>query len=413
MPRRKILFIAEAVTLAHVGRALTLAATLDRSQYDIHFACAEGYEFCFKDNDFTRWRITSISSQQFLSALAEGKPVYDEATLAGYVAEDQRLLKEVGPDLVVGDFRLSLSVSARLAGIPYVALINAYWSPYVMLRYTVPNIPLTARLPIPIANALFRMARPIAFGLHTVPLNRVRRKAGLPSLGFDLNRVYTDADYTLYADVPELFPPSELPANHRFIGPVLWSPPVPLPDWWDNFPAGRPLVYLTLGSSGQGELLPAALKALAGLPITVIAATAGKIALSEVPENAYVADFLPGEEAARRASLVICNGGSPTSQQALVAGVPVIGIASNLDQFLNMQGVTAAGAGALLRADRFDAAALARTVQAMLASQDAANAARRIAAIFGKYDAGAQFKLLLSEILTSARSESRPARGYT
>jgi UDP:flavonoid glycosyltransferase YjiC (YdhE family) len=413
MPRKKILFIAEAVTLAHVGRALTLAAALDRAQYDIHFACAEGYDFCFKDTVFTRWPINSISSRQFLAALAEGKPVYDEATLAGYVEEDLRLLKDISPDLVVGDFRISLSVSARLAGVPYITLSNAYWSPYVPRRYTVPNIPITAKLPIPIANALFRMVRPIAFGLHTLPLNRVRRKAGLPSLGFDLNRVYTDADYTLYADVPELFPPCALPDNHRFIGPVLWSPPIPLPDWWHKLPSERPVIYMTLGSSGQGELLPAALQALAGLPVTVIAATAGKIAIQAVPDNARVVDFLPGEEAARRASLVICNGGSPTSQQALVAGVPVIGIASNLDQFLNMQGVTEAGAGALLRADRFNAAELADTVKTMLGSRDAAIAARQLATTFGNYDAGAQFKSLLSEILTNTEAESRLVRGHT
>jgi UDP:flavonoid glycosyltransferase YjiC (YdhE family) len=132
----------------------------------------------------------------------------------------------------------------------------------------------------------------------------------------------------------------------------------------------------------------------------VIAATAGKVAVSNVPENARVADYLPGEEAARRASLVICNGGSPTSQQALVAGVPVIGIASNLDQFLNMQGITAAGAGALLRADRFDAAALARCVETMLQNPQATTAASRIAGDFARYDAAEKFNCLLSEILT-------------
>jgi len=398
MPRKKILFVAEAVTLAHVGRALTLAATLDRSQYEIHFACADGYDLCFKGTDFTRWPIHSISSSQFLAALAEGKPVYDEATLAGYVDEDRRLLEQIRPDVVVGDFRLSLSISARLAKIPYISLINAYWSPYVRQSYTVPNIPLTRQLPLGLANTLFRLARPIAFGMHSMPLNKVRRKAGLPSLGFDLNRVYTDADYTLYADVPELFQPVAMPANHRFIGSVLWSPPVPVPDWWDKLPAERPLIYVTLGSSGQGELLPGVLKALGGLPVIVMAATAGKIALSDVPQNAFVADFLPGEEAARRASLVICNGGSPTTQQGLVAGVPVIGIAGNLDQFLNMQGVVNAGAGALLRADRFDPSELTRKVKSMLDNPMPTNAARKLAATFAQYDAGAQFNAILKQI---------------
>ncbi|WP_229208114.1 glycosyltransferase [Duganella sp. Root198D2] len=401
MQRKKILFVAEAVTLAHVGRPLALSASLDRTEYEVHFACADRYGFCFEGADLVRWTIHSIPNQQFLQALADGKPVYDAATLAGYVEEDLQLLRQVRPDVVVGDFRLSLSISARLAGVPYVSLINAYWSPFVEQEYIVPSLPLTRFLPIPLANALFKLARPLAFALHTIPLNKVRRRHGLPSLGWDLNRVYTDADYTLYADVPELFPPHDLPANHAFIGPVLWSPPLPLPNWWDQLPAGRPLVYVTVGSSGHGALLPGVLRALAGLPLTVLAATVGMVKLDAVPDNARVADFLPGEEAARRAALVICNGGSPTSHQALAAGVPLVGIAGNLDQFLNMQGIVAAGAGALLRADRFDEAALRQAVEGLLATPAASAAARQLMVIFGNYRSSESFSKLLSKILTT------------
>jgi len=410
MPRKKILFVAEAVTLAHVGRPLALAATLDRSQYEVHFACAAGYEFCFDGADLVRWPIHSISSKQFLQALADGKPVYDQATLSGYVEQDLQLLQQIKPDIVVGDFRLSLSISARLAGVPYIALINAYWSPYVRQQYTVPSLPLTRFLPIPLANALFKLARPLAFALHTIPLNRVRRRHGLPSLGWDLNRIYSDADYTLYADVAQLFHPENMPASHAFIGPVLWSPPQAFPPWWDSLPADRPIVYVTVGSSGHGALLPAALKALAGLPVTVLAATVGRVVLDEVPENVRAADFLPGEEAARRSALVICNGGSPTSHQALAAGVPVVGIASNLDQFLNMRAIVDAGAGALLRADRFDGAQLKQAVESLLATPAATTAARELQGIFESYTASEAFSKLLSKILTRADVDSNMAR---
>lgn len=399
MQRKKILFVAEAVTLAHVGRGIALASTLDPEQFEVHFACADGYDFCFKDCNFTRWPIKSISSEQFLQALAAGKPVYSEATLTSYAVEDIRLLGAIQPDLIVGDFRLSLSISARLAEIPYVSLTNAYWSPYVRPHYAVPNIPLTKILPIHIANALFRMVRPVAFASHSLPLNRVRRKFGLPTLGLDVRRVYTDADYTLYMDVPELFPAFGMPDNHAYLGPVIWSTPSAPPSWWDTLPEDKPLVYVTLGSSGQGKLLPLVLEALASLPVTVLAATAGNVKLDNIPSNAHVADYLPGEEAARRSSLVICNGGSPTSQQALAAGVPVVGIASNLDQFLNMHGVAKAGAGVLLRADRFNGARLQKVVRAMLGEPRTGDAAKVVAQSFGRYDAGARFKELLPKML--------------
>ncbi|MGH8854785.1 MAG: nucleotide disphospho-sugar-binding domain-containing protein, partial [Telluria sp.] len=396
--RRKILFVAEAVTLAHVGRVITLAQGLDPQHFDVHVACADGYDFAFQGCGFTRWPIKSIPSQQFLDALAEGKPVYDEATLARYVDDDLALLAQVRPDVVVGDFRLSLSVSARLAKLPYVSLINAYWSPYTEPRYRVPHIPLTRFLPVPVADLLFRAARPIAFALHARPLNAVRRKHGLPALGSDLRRVYTDADRTLYADAAELFPPIGMPVEHSYIGPVTWSPPIPVPDWWNELPQDKPVVYVTLGSSGQGQLLPLVLEALADLPVTVLAATAGNIDLATVPANARVARFLPGDLAARRAGLVVCNGGAPTCHQALLAGVPVLGIAANLDQFLNMDGITRSGAGILLRADRLTCFQVRAAAQALLADPAARNAAQDVARVFATYDAHARFLAVIDSL---------------
>ncbi|USX19135.1 glycosyltransferase [Oxalobacteraceae bacterium OTU3REALA1] len=405
MEPKKILFMAEAVTLAHVGRPLALAATLDRGRYDVHIACAPGYEMFFKGSNVRSWGITSISSARFLAALAAGKPVYDAATLRRYVEDDLRVLKELRPDVVIGDFRLSLSISARLAGVPYVGLINAYWSPYVRQHYRVPAIGLSRVLPIAIADRLFKLARPLAFALHSVPLNQVRRAYGLPPLGHDLRRVYTDADHVLYADIPEMFPATNMPSTHGYLGPVTWSPPTELPHWWDALPHGRPIVYVTLGSSGQAALLPRVLQALAPLPVSVIAATAGNVgmgamgAMGTVPPNAHVAAYLPGTAAARRSSLVICNGGSPTSQQALSACVPVLGIAGNLDQYLNMHGVVASGAGALLRSDRLSEDALRRAAVDLLEQPGAKASARKVAEQFVRYDAGARLSGLLLKLL--------------
>ncbi|MBY0556575.1 MAG: glycosyl transferase family 1, partial [Burkholderiaceae bacterium] len=124
MVRKKILFVAEAVTLAHVGRPLALSRMLSPQHYDCHFACAPAYAEFVPDGPMQYWPLASISSARFLAALAAGKPVYDVATLQRYVQDDRRLLERVAPDAVIGDFRLSLAVSARLLRVPYIGLIN-------------------------------------------------------------------------------------------------------------------------------------------------------------------------------------------------------------------------------------------------------------------------------------------------
>lgn len=373
-----VLFMAEAATLAHVARPLFLAGCLDPARYRSLMACDSRVRWLTDKYPFETLPLRSQPSGRFIEALAKGRPLYDADTLENYVRDDLATIEKVQPDLVVGDFRLSLSVSARLAKLPYLAIANAYWSPYAKMRYRVPSLPLTRFLPIPVADALFNLARPAAFAYHCLPLDRVRREHGLAPLGFDLRRIYCDGDRVLYADLPELFPLRLPPPEHRFLGPIVWSPPVPEPPWWDAAGTGKPMVYVTLGSSGMAQLLPGLLAALASLPITVLVATAGHELAGAAPANALVADYLPGEEAARRSRLVICNGGSPTSQQALAAGVPVIGIATNLDQFLNMAAIEAAGAGLTLRADRFGARKLRDAVRGMLNGPHATDAARRL-----------------------------------
>lgn len=376
--RRRILFVGEAVTLAHVSRPFVLAKSLDPAQYDVHLACDPRFNKLLGPLPFPHHAIRTIPSQRFLDALARGSPVYDTQTLREYVAADRGLLAELKPDLVVGDFRLSLSVGARLAGVPYATITNAYWSPYARQRWPLPDLPMNRFLGVGLAKVLFRLVRPLAFATHCVPLNRVRRENGLPKLGADLRRIYTDADYVLYADVPELVPVYDAPPNHLYLGPVLWSPAVDRPPWWDDLPADRPIVYVTLGSSGRSDLLAMVLKALADLPVTVIAATAGRVKLGEVPSNAFVADYLPGEAAAARAAVVICNGGSPTTQQALAAGKPVIGLAGNLDQHLNMSAVERADAGVLLRAAKTRETAVREAVSRVISQPSYSHAAARM-----------------------------------
>ncbi len=173
---------------------------------------------------------------------------------------------------------------------------------------------------------------------------------------------------------------------------MVWSPALALPE----LPAGdRPLIYVTLGSSGKVDVLPSVLSALARLPVRVLLATAGRAA-PQLPDNVTARDFVPGDQAARRAHLTITNGGSATSYQALAEGCPVLGVASNLDQYLTIE---RSGAGRLLRAGGLNAEQVTHAVEHMLGDSGYKQRATAVAADFAQWDSAARFRAFVAEVV--------------
>lgn len=388
----RILFFGEAVTLAHVARPYVLASALDSGCHEIHFATSPAYRWLLKESACRFHELDCQPTAHFLAAILRGRPVVDADTLARHVRSDLALIERVQPDLIIGDFRLSLAVSAPLARVPYAALVNAHWSPYARLpHWPVPENPLTHRLGVGLAQKAFDHLRPLIFKAHCRPMNSLRRRYGLPVLP-NLQSVYTQADHTLYVDAPGFVPTvGKLPPQHHFLGPVLWSPPVPPPPWWGKWARDRRTVYVTLGSSGQTDALPAVLQGLARLDANILLATAGRRQEIDLPKSCYVAEYLPGELAAQAADLVVCNGGSATVYQALAAGRPVLGLASNMDQQMTMALTEWHGAGQALRPERLRPAAVTDAAGHLLVDSGARAAARRLAELFARHDARAAF----------------------
>lgn len=377
--RRKILFFAEGATLAHVARPYVLASALDRARFEVVFARPPGYAWLTDKADFRVMDLACQPGEVFVRRLERGAPLYDFPTLKRYLRQDLDLIEAEQPDVVVGDFRLSLSVSARLSGVPYATLCDAYWSPERPLKPPLPVLPFTPYMPVWLATGLFRAISPLAFRMHARPMERLRTAHGLPSLGHDLRLCYTDADLRLFANPHALFPEVVPGPQAAFLGPVAWSPS----DRADlDLPPGEdPLAYVTMGSSGDPRLLAALVPVLEEAGYRVALATAGK----PVPANlasarVRVFDFLPGDQLCRLSQLVVCNGGSPTTNQALKHGVPVLGLARNMDQLLNMQAIESYGAGLTLRADRAHSQPLRRAVVRLAADSAYRQKARFLAA---------------------------------
>jgi UDP:flavonoid glycosyltransferase YjiC (YdhE family) len=363
--RRKILFFAEGATLAHVARPFLLANSLDAGRFDITFARPAAFSWLTADAAFPVANLPCLDATAFARKLEHGAPLYDYTILRDYVATDLDLIDTAKPDVIVGDFRLSLSVSARLRGIPYITICDAYWSPEQPLNPPLPVLAFTPYVPIPLAQGLFRWIAPLAMRRHAAPLERLRAEHGLTSLDHDLRRCYTDADLRLLANFPDLYPEVKPSPHAAFIGPIAWSPEYR--GGLDFLAEGAPYIYVTMGSSGDPRVLSTLIPVLERTGMNVLVASAGKpLRTDRFSSATRVFDYLPGDLLCRHAHWVVCNGGSPTTNQALANGVPVLGIARNMDQFLNMRAIESSGAGLVLRADRVNEARLRQVITRLL-----------------------------------------------
>jgi UDP:flavonoid glycosyltransferase YjiC (YdhE family) len=399
---QRVLFVAEKVTLAQCVRLVTLARALDPERYEVHFACADFPDLVFAGTRFVRHPLASLAPELAARALAAGRRLYEAPQLLAYIDAERRLIDVVRPALVVGDFRLSLSTSAELAGVPSAVLINAYFSPFARRDgFPLPDHPIIGYIGEELAARHFPRAVPYVFRHFAAPVNAARARHRLPPIG-SLLEVLAHGTFTLYPDDPDLTPVAGAPRSHRFLGPVCWQPEVAPADALEPelsrlLERGLPLIYVTLGSSGALGPLPLVLEVLARLPVVAVLATADRVSPASVPGNVLSRPFVRGTDLARRAALVISNGGSTTGYQALAQGTPVLGLPSNLDQFLATRAIDDAGAGLSVPARRVTRASLVAALERVLGEPDFRDKAREVGQRFARHDAAEQFRRLVSE----------------
>src|SRR5207248_194812 len=146
-------------------------------------------------------------------------------------------------------------------------------------------------------------------------------------------------------------PTKNLPANMRYVGPILWQPRMPAPCWLDQLHPEKPTVYFTAGSSGHAKIFDFAVNAFGNTGYQVVMTTGGQpFEMTQRPKNIFIADFAPGLDLMQRSSVVVSHGGNGTVYQAIAAGCPLIGMPSHLDQDFNLQRVRDLGIGIRLSA---------------------------------------------------------------
>jgi len=203
------------------------------------------------------------------------------------------------------------------------------------------------------------------FASMTDEINEKLAELGSPSLSASaVDSVYTLPDLFLQFGIPEFeFAPSDRPSTIHFVGPILRKFTEPwesfaAPSWWSDLDSGRPVVVVTQGALANTdltELIEPALAALADEGVLVFAATGRTgAAISAVPRNVRIAEFIPFDRLFPKTSVFVTNGGYGAVSQSLAAGVPVVAGGVIEDKSFVAQRLAWCGAGINLKTSRPD-----------------------------------------------------------
>jgi MGT family glycosyltransferase len=304
---------------------------------------------------------TDVSAEQ--SALAE--LLFFNDSVARDVVDE---LERESADVVVADCMLLGALSAgQASGRPTVALFHTPVAPFR-------------------AGPLVEMLAP------AVPaINATRSALRLPAI--DAVADIHDACTRCLAAMPREFEPDiSLPANIRYIGPVLDGPkPSVSTTRLDVEDGPEPLVVVSLSTSyqDQGRVLQRLVSACGELPVRVVATTGPAVdpRSIEAPTNARVVRFASHDDLLPHASLVICHAGLGTVMNALTYGVPLLCVPMGRDQFFIADRVAQLDAGRVIGVDDTDT--ISAAVLSMLGDPGPREGAKRMANVIASYGGAA------------------------
>jgi UDP:flavonoid glycosyltransferase YjiC (YdhE family) len=401
LPKKRILFVGEGLTLSHIVRPLHLAEMLDRNQYEVHFACKESYRSIVEEAGIQWHPLYTLPSETFSKRIRIAFfSLYTFRDLKEYVEAELLLLKTIKPDLVVHDFRHTLATSTRLLNIPLIVIADAFWSPFSTQDFPLPENIITRIFGEKLVKSLFKPLLSLSLSLHLKPYQLLRKKYRLAPYPA-LRDIYTEGSQILYPDIPSLAPTRNLPPHHKYIGPLFWQPKISASSPLNDLPQDLPLLYISMGSSGNAHVLHEILEACAKLPVTAVLSTAGRKFNLSVPKNVKVFDFVPALDIIQRSSLVICHGGGSVGYQALKYGIPIIGIPSNISQFFSMEMFVKTGSGAFLSPSQTKADQLIPTIQTLLTEKTFREAAQTLSQEIPLYHTESIFLKAVEETLRS------------
>jgi UDP:flavonoid glycosyltransferase YjiC (YdhE family) len=353
---KKVLVFSQGVNLTHFFRPLILIKQLLLQNNKVTFLLYEKHHrFIPKDIsakttiDFLK----TVNPKRFQQNIYDKTPVYSLKKLQKMIDEDLAMIDQHRPDVIIGDLRFSLAVSARLKSIPYITITNAHWSDKRLLKkIEIVDSSMGRVVESKFFQGSFALFHKQLLALHTIPLNLMKKKHNLKNcINYSYFDINCEGDFTLYADHPDYSPLEEMNDCEFYTGPMEWFPPSKLPPLPQEFAIKERNVYINMGNMGPVKNIHNLIDACLELDLRIILGTCGRFSLPPHQETSpfiYAGDFIPGDEALTLSALSISPGGVSAVYPAIKRGVYTLAIPGHLDAYLSMQGAVANEIGEIM-----------------------------------------------------------------
>jgi UDP:flavonoid glycosyltransferase YjiC (YdhE family) len=331
--------------LSHYLRCLELADRYSKDEYEILFLHSDEYAGFVKVQNYN-----TFHCEQFHSAYAmecSGKFSFkwlNEKDIELIYLSQLSAINHLKPDLVIGDVAPCLKMAAESAGVKYVAVMNGYMTRFYSftrkLSRTHKAYGFLRLLPPEVADKITGFAERQALMRVHRPFNKLRVRYKLKKVEDYLFEI--EGDQNLICDLPELFPQENLPANYRFIPPLIYKNAMPEGEWLSRLDKNKPVICVCMGSTGNWEALRF-LNHHQYADYTII--TAGDSDKVLQGEHIIAREFINLNEVLEHSDLMICHGGNGTIYFGLTKGVFMLCLTSHFEQEWNVQALERLGYG--------------------------------------------------------------------
>lgn len=338
-------------TLSHIGKCLSLRTTLEARGHEVLLAVSASRAATIERLGQTRY-VQLPDIQEADGATVPSLGWFRPQRFEACVRAEVDLLKRLRPDRVLGVFRFSGPLSARLAEVPYDALICGAMTPACdeVLGFAEgePGAQEQAA-----ALTFFRQAGARRLG-------PALKSLGLPAID-DLWQLLAGQRTWLW-DFPE-FQPLPATPGYRHVGPLSWSGWPRARDTERLAQLRGPVALLAFGTGRvDPRLLRHLIETLWLLGYSVALALGGQEATDILPppsERLAIFDFLPADQALPQTALVVCHGGQMLIFEAMQRGIPVFVLPLQPEQAQNGRCLERLGCGQrLLRGQVYRGGAL-------------------------------------------------------